>query len=196
MPYDEAFFDAYRSELATDPIRRIHNEMFGTFIDLCFGNQYILDLGCGTCEFYKYTRHERKIKQYHGIDLNHREPDSSVTLGSYKSFPIHCPFKPTAFISVFSTELTMTVEKRYAFYKQMFAEFPTINYGMVSGFYYLDTPDDEVVESHGLLSYQTIEDAKNVRNDVFRELRAYVHAPSKIFGPYVIEVWKFFMRLK
>jgi hypothetical protein len=193
MPYDIEFFAAYRNELANPPVRAAHDEMFSAFARLCGDRLDVLDLGCGTCEFHRYDRCHRR---YHGVDLLYEEPGMPVARADFKVMPIPCPFRPTAFVSLFSTELILPVEERYALYGRLFTELPTIRAAMVAGFYYAKFPDElSVVESHGLRSYQTIEPARDVRSPHFREFRCYLQVPSHIFGPDVIEVWKFLTKV-
>ena len=72
-----------------------------------------------------------------------------------------------------------------------------VRYGLVSGFYYKDRVEqDKVEEVGGLISYQTIEDQKKYHCKEFIEFRSFIEVPSELFGPDVVEVWKFFIRSK
>jgi len=53
---------------------------------------------------------------------------------------------------------------------------------------------ERVEEAGELKSYQTLEHPEDVISDIFTEKRVIIPAPSKMFGPDVYEVWKFFER--
>src|SRR4051794_31627212 len=104
MSYTAEFYEEYREELARPNIRTHHDEMFAAFHELAEfrGSYNVLDLGCGTCEFRRY---EKCHGRYFGIDKYHKEPGMPCQLGDYSEATGLCPFDPTAFISLFSTEL-------------------------------------------------------------------------------------------
>ncbi|NCN51544.1 hypothetical protein GW931_00870 [archaeon] len=46
------------------------------------------------------------------------------------------PSKPTSFVSLFSSEIIAPFEENYKFYERIFKEIPSVNGGLVSGFFY------------------------------------------------------------
>ena len=80
-------------------------------------------------------------------------------------------------------------------YEKVFAQFSSINFGLVVGLFYESKRGLEIVEeTGGITSHQTIEDPSLFVSDVFTELRVHLRTPSAMFGQDVIEVWKFFVR--
>ena len=105
------------------------------------------------------------------------------------------PFQPTAFVSLFSTELGHSPEEKYALYERIFARIPKLLYGLVGGFFYESKRGQEAVEEAGeIVSHQTIEDSSRHISKAFFEFRLHMHTPSKMFGEDVVEVWKFLCR--
>ena len=194
MAHDANFFNAYKMELSSGVVRDTHDEIFTDFGRLVGDDLNIVDLGCGSCEFHTYAKYEHNL--YFGIDLHHIEPEMPVAQGTFNDvMTINLPFDPTGFVSLFSTELKLSAKERYKLYEAMFRKFPNLRAGMVSGIYHLGMENEEMtLESHGIRDFQTNEHPRDVRSDVFQEYRTYRHVPSKLFGPNVIEVWKFLLR--
>jgi hypothetical protein len=161
---------------------------------------YVVDLGCGTCEYSDYGV---KFK-YVGMDVEPQGYDDVATFtADYKILngKLLCDkikdeygFYPNTFVSLFSTECCLHTDDKYKLYDKMF-ECNNINNGLVSGFYYNGKEyQDQVEEVGGLISFQSIENMKSYRRSNYMELRTYVDVPSGLFGPDVVEVWKFFIR--
>lgn len=106
------------------------------------------------------------------------------------------PLYPDLVTSLFSVEITDIADINYALYQQLFRELPTVKYLVVSGFYYTDKWTQTVVkEAGGLKSFQTIDLLlPEPEDEDYTEFRVYLPAPSTLFGPNVIEVWKLFIR--
>jgi SAM-dependent methyltransferase len=193
--YDKDFYEAYRHYLEEPVVRKNHNFAFRVLAGLV--EPYypkVLDLGCGTGE---YGRYDTIHKEYAGIDVKDPGVAGWFCQGDYMQldFLDSLPFEPNCFVSLFSTECCYPPEVRYPFYERLFAEFPTIRHGMVAGFFYRSKPDQRsVMETGGIHSYQTIEDPADYISDEFIELRVHLNTPSAMFGPDVVEVWKFFLR--
>jgi SAM-dependent methyltransferase len=204
MSYNKDFFDAYRKDVAQPEIRAIHDKMFDIFKYLD-GYEYrcrmdIVEFGCGIGEFYNYLeKNHGCVDDYIGIDKNWKESGMPVIQADYLQDDVVLPFKPIAFVSIFSSELIMPWTKAYEFYEKIFKEYPTINTGMVAGFYYKDQRlnDLKVKEVYDIESYQSNDNLRSYDHtrSNFTELRSYVprNVPN-MFGPNVVEVWKYLIR--
>ncbi len=202
MGYDEEFFEKYRNYLQEETVRRVHDGMFRTFFSFSQGRLpnlqniidakppiEVIDLGCGLCQEFKLYGW---YNFYFGVDKMPVGGDY-FEQADYLTYPI--TRSDNTFVSLFSTECCLSAEDKYAFYNKLFSENPNIRYGLVSGFYYKDRVEDKKVEeAGGLVSYQTIENPQNHRSKWFDEFRVYADVPSALFGPNVVEVWKFFNR--
>lgn len=104
--------------------------------------------------------------------------------------------RPDAFCSLFSTELTAPASTNNDYYQQLFDTFPTLQRGIVSGFYYDDSRrnDPVVEEAGGLRSFQSIGLLADDRFCSFTETRLQLRVPSKLFGRDVVEVWRLLER--
>lgn len=203
--YSKNFYDIYREHLSEPIVRHTHDTMFNLF-DRLFpyyaGDVRVIDFGCGTCEFDK---HHINHTNYLGIDNSPEagtdlRPKSQLVFEDFLENGWHksLDFNPTAFVALFSTEISLPTQSRYDFYKKVFLDFPSIQIGMVSGFYYDDKRFEPIVgekSNAGTFTvYQTIEQQALVQNNIFEELRCYKNVPSKLWGEQLVEVWKFFIR--
>ena len=197
MGYDKDFYLMYQDYLTEPNVRASHNWIFA-IAKLNSNFQNVVDFGCGAFnEFSVYG----KPQSYLGIDINaapeanrklvkadYRNAGNLTELIGHKSFH-------TAFVSLFSTEITAYKQENYKFYERVFKELSTINSGLVSGFYYANKKDiNPLGETGGLLSYQTLENPEDISSSLFTEKRIILPVPSKMFGQDVFEVWKFFDR--
>jgi len=197
MAYDKAFYDMYREYLREESVRTSHNFVFEQFLRTASLPIKVIDLGCGLSEFYWHG-----LRSYYlGVDLNmpnYPEGFLPVVQADYHDLDTvkkQLHFTPSVFVSLFSVECFHSAVERYAFYERVFKEFPDINFGLVSGFFYESKRDQETVgETGGIVSYQTIENPSLHISNTFTELRLHVRTPSKMFGPDVVEVWKIFIR--
>jgi hypothetical protein len=192
----------YKAYLQEPIVRAAHDEVLA-IAKLNSNFDSVVDFGCG--QFNEFAVHG-KPGSYLGVDINaepeetpfdvitadYRKAGNLLTLiGSRDLVGIN---SPTAFVSLFSTEITAPVEENYTFYERIFSEIPAIQSGLVAGFFYESKMDQNPVEeAGGIQSYQTLEAEEDVLSDVFSEKRIVLPVPS-MFGSDVIEVWKFFER--
>lgn len=207
MAYDEEFYKQYNEYLKE--VNEKHSHIISNLLSTCHPLQaglvrkdrfVISDLGCGiAAEFEQITRKLSSritpIDEYIKIDINgknlfsidYRETNALISLLNTK--------KCNMFVSLFSSEITASFIENYKLYKKIFESCPTIEHGLVSGFYYSDKLDQEEVQETGdITSYQTLERLCDVKCEEFSEYRLEAHVPSEMFGPNVYEVWKFFKR--
>ncbi len=192
---EKDFYERYRLYLNEEAVRRSHDFAFAIFARILLPlKPNVMDLGCGTSEYYKYRRYPMC---YAGIDKVNSGFASNLIVADYMAldFGELLPFAPDAFVSLFSIEACYPADVKYAFYEELFAKFRSLNYGLVSGFFYESKKGLETVtETGGLTSFQTIEEPQSHISGVFRELRLHLKTPSEMFGADVVEVWKFFVR--
>lgn len=196
MSYDDkAFWERYREYLKEPMVRKNHNAMFRLFARLMTPDPpRVMDFGCGSGE---YARHDICYIEYAGIDKTDVGGVRNFIQADYTElgFADALPFTPNAFISLFSSELSSPCAVKYDLYTRIFMNFPCIQFGMVSGFFYESKRGHETVEeTGGLISHQTIEDPTLWISPLFTESRTHIYTPSEMFGKDVIEVWKVFIR--
>ena len=198
MAYDDTFYRAYSDYLKEPAVRRAHDAMLRiSRLNPAFAN--VIDLGCG--QFNEYLRHRRPAR-YLGIDVNVAKKTSAnrrLVTADYRCLELVERLAKeqasTAFVSLFSAEITAPCEQNYRFYEELFLQIPTIQAGLVSGFYYFNSKDKNPIgETGGIQSYQTLEQPEDVVSEVFSETRILLPVPSAMFGQDVIEVWKLFER--
>lgn len=202
--YDGDFYEDYKRYLCESGVRQAH--WFPLSIakqESAFRN--VVDLGCGLREFQSYA----EPLQYIGIDNaiipadgrpNYIAADyrHDATIEEIKDYCAKDEGRltPSAFVSLFSSEITACAEVNYALYRRLFDRVSSIRRALVSGFYYDYRVGETIVEEvPGFFSYQTIEplEASLERaHGRFTEKRVVIPCPSKMFGEGVIEVWKFF----
>jgi hypothetical protein len=186
MPYDDTFYKNYTAYLREPTVRKAHDWIFNIIqFNSCF--EQVVDLGCGLGEYKQHARPRAYMgldKHLDGINVkrvDYRNCDLKQVLGGYK---------PLAFVSLFSSEITAPVGENYTFYEHIFKEI-RVRAALVSGFYYASKIKDAIVqEVSGLSSYQTLETPESVVSEVFTEKRIVMPVPSKMFGQDVFEVWK------
>lgn len=197
MAYDNSFYEAYENYLKEDSVRQAHDWIFRVISnDWKFNN--VVDLGCGKSkEFFQYACSNR----YFGIDLNVGNDDQYDIKADYRLFnfkkldDLRPLMMPSAFVSLFSSEITASTQENYRLYEKIFNEVPNIDRGLVSGFFYAKRKKEQIVSETGdIQSYQTLEDINVVVSNVFSEKRIILPVPSKMFGDDVFEVWKIFER--
>lgn len=207
MSYNSEFFEMYQSYLQEFTVKTVHRDMIRSFwqlLDHRIFERNVLDLGCGTCEWWSHGNWDT----YVGVDIDPRPSHKHIKTisGDYtKIHPLDLYDKsrdehnvqPTIFVSLFSTEACLSADEKYKLYDKLFSGClgNTTLAGCVSGFYYKGKEDQEKVsENGGIESYQTIEDQKKYYNPFFREYRTHIGVPSKMFGDNVVEVWKYFIK--
>ena len=194
MAYDAAFFKAYLDYLAEPQVRKNHDRIFRAWFERLSPTLLkTVDLGCGTGEFFEHGY----SSEYVGIDVIPRvDRQAQCIAANYLDVPTWKPqltFQPNCFVSLFSAEPMLPPNERYRFYARMFNEFPSLKFGMSAGFYYDDRAQLDVVgETGGITSHQTIEPLGAFNIPDVDEERLVLRTPSKMFGPGVVEVWKFF----
>jgi SAM-dependent methyltransferase len=196
--YQDGFYERYERDYIPDhKVREAHNWIFS----IARQNpsfRRVVDLGCGKSqEFRRFLG----PSQYVGIDNSPATADLvrddyridyrlDYRTIDWQGFPLGV----TAFVSLFSSEITAGPAANYELYERIMLH-DTIRAGLVSGFYYTDRRhENPVVEEGGVTSFQTLEDIESVRSELFEERRIYLPVPSPMFGPNVIEVWKFFTK--
>jgi hypothetical protein len=189
MSYDDKFYQRYEAYLQEQVVREAHDWVFQVArLNPAFQN--VVDFGCGRSrEFRLFTRH----LSYIGIDL---DETARVRL-DYRTMDLdQIPSDTTAFVSLFSSEITAPPMENELFYRRIFRDLPNIQAGLVAGFYYADQKNtNPVVETGGVVSYQTLEPMEaHVESLRFTERRIMMHVPSEMFGEHVYEVWRFFER--
>lgn len=198
MAYDQSFYNAYADYLKERSVRRAHDRVLAFSRQLpAFRN--VVDLGCG--QFNEFQRF-RRPRRYVGVDVNvtpRRTAARRLIEGDYRNLDLVGEavreHGATAFVSLFSSEITAATAVNYRFYEQLFAAFPSIQAGLVSGFYYFNSKDKNPIgEAGGIMSFQTLEPIEDVLSTAFHETRVVLPAPSQMFGADVIEVWKLFER--
>jgi SAM-dependent methyltransferase len=202
IAYDQAFYSAYLRYLAEPVVRRNHDEMFEFFrrwtgpCSLQVGPWLsVVDLGCGLGEFERHGDWRR----YVGVDRNDTGKVKDFIHGDYSDLAgvkALLRWEPDAFVSLFSIEACFLPDERYTLYDRVFDAWPSIRFGMVSGFYYQNRLDEPVVSEAGgaIVSCQTIEKQADFLSSRFFEVRTSLRTPSELFGDDVVEVWKFFAR--
>ncbi|EET90464.1 MAG: hypothetical protein LVQ97_02980 [Candidatus Micrarchaeales archaeon] len=192
--YTKGFYDMYRDYLVEPQVRANHDLMFGIFERLAPQSGFlVMDLGCGLGEYSRYGHYSK----YVGIDSNDTGAVKNFIKADYASQDVAkmVPYKPNAFVSLFSIEACYPANDVYELYERLFKENNSIMYGLTSGFFYMSRMDKETVgETGGIKSYQTIENQSERMTNGFVELRTYMETPSKMFGEDVVEVWKILLR--
>ena len=201
MAYNAMFFKLYANYLAEPLVRHNHDQVFKKFFDFAaLPNAHprivaaVIDFGCGLGEF----EWRGCPGWYVGVDRRKARPFEHFIKADYhdlEKVAVRLPFPPNIFTSLFSIEITHSAKKKYAFYETIFDRFPSIRYGLVGGFFYANRHHKEKVrEAGGVVSWQTIEDPALHISLTFDEYRLHITTPSAMFGPDVVEVWKFFAR--
>jgi hypothetical protein len=199
MPYDEAFYALYADYLREYAVRSAHDWVLGLVRDTVpFRN--VVDFGCGKHREYLEYAHPT---YYFGVDVNaesdYRDDSdfTDVERADYRTMDLtSLSTWSTAFVSLFSTEITAPWWENYEFYNRVFKECPQIHAGLVSGFYYEDRKHEQPIREAGnLTSWQTLEAIHEPnRLNRYTEKRIILPVPSSLFGPDVFEVWKLFER--
>lgn len=187
--YTEEFHAAFYGSYLHEPtVRGAHDWVF-SLVKSHPAFQCVIDLGCGLREFGRHT----KPSVYIGMDTlelgqllhgDYRDPDALGVING-----------ASAFVSLFSSEITAPAEDNRALYERIFRQCLNIEAGLVSGFYYVSRKCEPVVgEAGGIQSYQTLDAIEDYESELFTEKRITLPVPSKAFGQDVIEVWKLFER--
>lgn len=195
---DKSFWEQY-AEYVEESLPR-HRRAVNMLLETVSGMSWdrnLLDLGCGQCREADTLLDPLK---YLGLDVNPPERDDCVQK-NYRADIFEAKdlilFEPDCFSSIFSSEVTGTYPQNERLYEKVFRAFPSIKWGIVSGFYYGNRPTaPKVLEAGGIVSYQSIAPLEECESEVFDETRLLVKGPSKMFGPDVIEVWKLLERKK
>lgn len=198
---DKSFWEQYE-EYIEESLPRHRRAVNMLLHDKFPHNGVLLDLGCGQC---MEAADLIEPLQYIGVDQN--PPSKWILEGTERkvhkldyrkdSLDRVCisEYHVDFFSSFFSSEVTETYPQNERLYEKIFQSFPSLQWGLVSGFYYRGRRNEaKVEETGGIVSYQSIWDLADVESEVFEETRLLVKAPSKMFGPDVIEVWKLLER--
>lgn len=199
MAYDTDFYRAYAQYLREFTVRRAHDRVFAAVqSQRAFGN--VVDLGCGLSEFHQYTEPRR----YLGIDLNAPQEQQGnsfrLVTGNYRDVDFvreqTRQQRPTAFISLFSSEITAPKDDNRTLYEALFAAIPSLRAALVSGFYYERRKHENPVRETGdIVSYQTLGTIDEYPSPVYDQYWLTLPVPSKMFGDDVVEVWRVLTRV-
>lgn len=196
MAYDTEFYQMYREYLQEKTVRANHYKIFKYFRMFTHSTSLrVVDMGCGLGEYSQYGHYA----EYVGVDVNDAGQVGNFVCADYHDLTLadlsQFACVPTAFVSLFSIECFHSAKEKYALYRKIFNNIPSLKYGLVGGFFYESKRDLETVGEAGeIISYQTIEDPSKYISDIFSEFRIHIHTPSKMFGDDVIEVWKILSR--
>lgn len=200
MAYDKQFYDKYQAYLKEKTVRDSHDFVFDQFWKMTSGQHLrTIDLGCGLGEYHQYNL-AFFSDRYVGVDANDFPRDFKYICGDYNDLgsirkALDLDFRPEVFVSLFSIECCCSPLYKYHLYDRVFMTFPQIKFGLVGGFFYEKARSEEtVLETGGITSHQTIEDASLFVSDIFTEFRLHIRTPSQMFGQDVVEVWKFLIR--
>jgi hypothetical protein len=168
----------------------------------------LLDLGCGKVMEGRQIAIGKDEKHYIGVDVDPIEldplrprpiPDEPALLtknyrtdlGFIASNLKARKFSPFCVVSLFSIEPTGSPEENELVYREVFKRWPTVRKIISAGFYYQKTwnVSGPVPEAGGLMSYQLNGEVPLLSGDL-HEYRLEEHAPSTLFGPDVVEVWR------
>ena len=196
MAYDEPFYERYERYLTEPRVRISHNRALRLFNQMS-GCPRVLDLGCGRSqEFRRFGDWE----SYVGYDVEAEEPESPLDprRGDYREPKFLDALEGrahTAFVSLFSTEITAPPEKNMSLYRELFHRLEGLRWGLVSGFYYTSSRTlNPVEETGGIVSWQTLHALEDQWTHEYDEFRFVMHVPSEMFGEDVVEVWRIFQR--
>jgi len=197
--YDTSFYDRYEAYLNEPRVREKHDRFFDLWGAVHDG-EAVVDLGCGRSQ--EYLNHAAGW-HYTGFDQNaveHKGEHETIVAADYRAPDfiarvLKLEFPPTAFVSLFSAEITALPSENKALYERMFLEVESIERALVAGFYYIDRRDENpVIETGGVASFQTLNNLEHDRSEVYDEIRMLSAVPSKMFGEQVVEVWRILMR--
>lgn len=196
MGYDQEFYERYERYLTEAPVRSAHGRMLRIFSTM-ENSPHVVDLGCGRSqEFRRFGDWE----SYIGFDAFAEDPETPLDprpgdyrnggfVDSLKELPI------TAFVSLFSTEITASANQNTELYRQLFSSLDDLRWGLVSGFYYISSKNvNPVGETGGVTSWQTLHALEDQPCPEFDEYRIDMKVPSAMFGEDVVEVWRIFQR--
>lgn len=202
--YNSEFYSLYEKYLQEPGVRVVHDFAIKTLTEryspaACRGFNCVLDLGCGLNEFL----HCRcPSVSYLGIDRMSPKANIVDDYREMKTETVHAiqAFQPCAMVSLFSTEITSWGDDNWGLYNRLFGLFSSLEFALVSGFYYRDFPECQVVkEKEGLLSFQTSSSEYLGRyetpGDKIQEVaRLTLPCPSSMFGTNPVEVWRLLVR--
>jgi hypothetical protein len=207
MGYDPDFYARYEAYVTEPRVRLKHDKFLRVWNTIRVGPAdlrtlgSVIDLGCGRA--MEYQRFHPGA-HYTGFDQNAVEmdvPRRRVVQADYRDPEFlnrKFDLPPTHFVSLFSAEITAPAHTNKALYERLFTRIPTIQAGLVSGFYYTDARIDQnpVREAGGLVSWQTLNHLEQDRSEVYDEVRLTAAVPSDLFGEDVIEIWRVFTRAR
>ena len=198
--YTHDFYTQYATYLVEPRVREVHDFALRALAGGPAFQGNVLDLGCGLREFNAYHEWHSgyvgvdELSQRADIRFNYRSrPELSCLVGG--------DFKPSAAVSLFSSEVTASACVNWTFYNHLFIDFPSLQSMLVSGFYYRDGRErmEKVQEAGGVESYQTIQPIECFINEQSKALieetaRLVLPCPSEMFGQYPVEVWRLLER--
>lgn len=150
----------------------------------------VVDLGCG--------RVKESARFFSNVVLTDKEPSDGCDfkldyMDSEALESLLNEVNPAGVVSFFSIELTHLPRVNERLYGEIFRTCKSVEWILSAGIYYAHKPiSPTVYEAGGLLSWQSIGPVLNT--ETFTETRLLVPAPSKLFGPYPVEVWRLLER--
>lgn len=132
---------------------------------------------------------------YRGVDVNAlqhpytRKLDYRTQMQEIMDWCIS--YQPKMVTSLFSSECTANSITNTSLYLDIFERWGCVDRILVSGFYYLGKEDQaQVLEGEDIVSWQTLPSTPLINTKWIKESRLIIPAPSTMFGPDVIEVWR------
>lgn len=205
MSYNDGnFYHEYSDYLKEPRVRKVHDKMFVLFGNL-LGSSFsspVADLGCGkNCEYGVFSSFS--LKGYFGFDINVEERKTKSLYYTNETFKLDYrkeidslieianEKKVGKFVSLFSSEITASPVDNQALYEKLFLDIPSLTHGMVSGFYYSENKENQIIdEAGGIKSWQTFDSIEDNKSEIYDEMRVIEKCPSNMFGEDVVEIWK------
>lgn len=196
MGYDLSFYERYERYLVERTVRTAHDRALRIFGQMARSPD-VVDLGCGKSQEF---RRFGPWTSYVGYDANAEKSAASrdPRPGDYRDpgfIDLVGTLSASAFVSLFSTEITAPAEENTRLYTTLFERAPTMHWGLVSGFYYAGSKNvNPIQETGGISSYQTLHALEEQATDTYDEYRIEMQVPSAMFGDDVVEVWRILQR--
>jgi len=197
---DPGFWEAYEQYLkGAMPIHQKTVDMLVGDVVGEFDIEVLFDLGCGLFREAEtiipwetsYKGFDQVLPEGHPYRLDYRAEEGvfvNPQLIEYMNQD-----KADTFCSFFSSECTESFVVNHSMYREIFKQVPTMQWGIVSGFYYSNRIHEYCVEeAGGIRSWQSNQDLYG--GDFFKETRVLIRNPSIMFGDDVVEVWRLLER--
>lgn len=203
MAYDENFYRLYEEYLVEPRVREAHDFVFRVFTDLSGTEHEVVDLGCGRSQEFRRFAPTESWDAYLGLDVNAEDESNRIDYRNLDALFARLDqgrragYPPDVFVSLFSSEITAPAPENTLLYKELFKRYPSIRWGLVSGFYYHGRRGEQPIEeAGGITSWQTLHPLGRpaISSHLFEERRISLSVPSTMFGEDVVEVWRLLKR--